>query len=70
MKQAGSFVAQYAILYHFKTNTVISSKLCRNCFTITWGEMKATSLVLPCWLVFEKRASSSHVIFQPGILMS
>lgn len=35
MRWAGLFIARYAILYHFKTNTVISRKLFWNCFTIT-----------------------------------
>ena len=41
MRWAGSFVAQYVILHRFKTNTVISSKLYWNCFTIAWSELKA-----------------------------
>ena len=53
MKWAGSFVAQYAILHHFITNTAASSKLCWNCFTLTLGDRKAN------WLIFEKQASSA-----------
>ena len=59
---ASSFVAQYTTLHHFKTNMSISSKLCWNCFTIAWGELKSRWLVLPCWVVFGKRDRSSHVI--------
>ena len=58
MRWADSFVARKAILYHFKTNMAISGKRCWNCFTIKWGELKASWLVLPCWLVFEKRHNS------------
>ena len=68
MRWAGLFAARHAILHHFKTNTAIISKLCWNCFTITWVELY--------WLVFEKwansaeRASSPHVIVQSGLSMS
>ena len=47
----------------------ISSKLCWNCYTITWGELKASWLILPCCLVFEKWASSSHAIIQLSLLI-
>ena len=76
MKWAGSFVARYTILHDFISNTAISSKLHWNYFTIIWGELKVSRLVLPCWLIFEKqawsvnRASSSHVIIQSGLSMN
>ena len=70
MKKAGSFVVRYAIPHHFENNTVISSNLSWNYFTITWGELKVCWLFLMCWLVFEKRANSSHLIIQPGLSMS
>ena len=54
---------------------LIRSKLCWNCYTITWGELKASWLILPCCFVFEKwassvdQASSFHAIIQLSLLM-
>ena len=57
MRWAGSFLARYAILHHFKTKTATCSTFCWNWFTITWDESV-------------DRASSFHVIVQLGLSMS
>ena len=57
MRWAGSFLARYAILNHFKTKTATCSTFFWNWFTITWDESV-------------DRASSLHVIIQLGLSMS
>ena len=69
MDWAGSFVARYDFLYRFKTNMAMNSKLCWNCFTITWAKLKASRLVFEKRHSLVDRASSSHVIIQPSLPM-
>ena len=65
IRPAGFFVPRYTILHHFKTKPVINN-----------SSLKLFVLVLPCWPVFEKgassvdRTSSPHVISQPGVSMT